>query len=135
MKKLQYKIWDKPNKTWIETPYCINQFGDLQVNNVILNNTEDFEAVLCTGKNDTNSNHIYEGHILKDDSNIYVVRFGKYQANNNRIYSNEMAYGFYIEYLTQYLNEIIDHATEIQYATIIGHELENPELLKRFKRG
>jgi len=130
MKNMRYKIWDKPNKKWVETPYCINQFGDLQVNNVIFNNMEEFEVILYTGKNDSNGNPIYEGHILKDDSNFYVVRFGKYQANNNKSYNNEMAYGFCIEYLNQHLNEIIDHATYIQYGTIIGHELESPELLK-----
>ena len=130
MKNLRYKIWDIPNKKWVETPYCINQFGDLQVKNVIFNNMEEFEVVLYTGKNDSNENPIYEGHILKDDSNFYVVRFGKYQADNNKSYINEMVYGFYIEYLNKHLNEIIDHATYIQYGTIIGHELESPELLK-----
>jgi len=130
MKNLRYKIWDIPNKKWVETPYCINQFGDLQVKNVIFNNMEEFEVVLYTGKNDSSGNPIYEGHILKDDSNFYVVGFGKYRADNNKSYNNEMAYGFYIEYLNQHLNEIIDHATYIEYGTIIGHKLESPELLK-----
>jgi len=135
---LKYKIWDIPNKQWVEPPYTINQYGDLQVKNVIFNNMDDFKVVLFTGFYDSNrtleypkGHPIYEGHILKDDSNIYVVNFGKYQADNNRAYNNEFAYGFFIEYkLPKNINEVIDHATRIQYDEIIGHEFENPELLK-----
>jgi hypothetical protein len=133
---LKYKIWDKPNKKWVNTPYCVNQYGDLQVKDVIFNNMDDFKIVLCADKNDMTrtteypkGKPIYEGHILKDDSNTYVVRFGEYQANDNHIYNNEVAYGFYIEYISH--PGVIDHATRIEYGTIIGHELENPELLKK----
>jgi len=135
---LRYKIWDIPNKQWVKPPYCINQYGDLQVKDIIFNNMEDFKVVLFTGFYDSNKTiefpigcPIYEGHIIKDDSNIYVVRFGKYQANNNIAYNNEFAYGFCIEYISpKSIAEIIDHATYISYGTIIGHELENPELLE-----
>jgi hypothetical protein len=133
MKNLKYKIWDIPSKKWVEVPYCINQYGDLQVKNIIFNNNDDFKVFLYTGKNDSTrtvefpkGKPIYEGHILQDDSNIYVIRFGEYKANNNKSYHNELAYGFYIEYIKPARSEkIIDHATRIQYGTIIGCELEN----------
>lgn len=76
------------------------------------------------------ANHkmIFEDDIVKDDTNIAIVRFGKYQANNNHAYSNEVAYGFYLEFISH--RGVIDHATKLKYYEVIGNVLDNPEMLK-----
>ena len=128
MRLFKYKIWDIPNKKWVGIPYALTQFGDLLCKGMVFKNMSDFEVCRFTGRRDYKNKEIYEGHILKDDSNIYIIRFGNYKANNNKSYSNEPAYGFYIEYISH--KGVIDHATRIEYGTIIGNEFENPELLK-----
>lgn len=70
---------------------------------------------------------IYEGDIVKDDTNVAIVRFGKYRANNNQLYNNEFAYGVYLEFLSH--KGVIDHATNINYYEVIGNIHDNKELL------
>lgn len=80
------------------------------------------------GVKGSNGYDIFVGDIVKDDTNIAIVKFGKYQANNNRSYSNERAYGFYLEFISH--KGIIDHATNLEYYEVIGNIHDNPELLK-----
>lgn len=66
---------------------------------------------LNTWKKDINDKEIWEDMWLEDDGNIWKVKFGEYKANNNRLYMNEYAYGFYLE--SQSHPGVIDHATSI----------------------
>jgi hypothetical protein len=68
------------------------------------------------------------GNILKDDTNIAIIKFGKYKANNNKLYNNEETYGFYLEYISH--KGVIDHATNVEYWEVIGNIKDNPELLE-----
>jgi hypothetical protein len=43
---------------------------------------------LNTWKKDINGEDIYEDMILDDDGNVWKVKFGEYQANNNQSYIN-----------------------------------------------
>jgi len=87
----------------------------------------DYKWMQCIGLRNCNGRDIFEGDIVKDDTNIAVVRFGEYQANNNHSYSNEAAYGFYLEYISH--KGVIDHATNVKYYEVIGNIFENPELI------
>jgi hypothetical protein len=71
---------------------------------------------LNTWKKDFNGENIYEDMILEDDGNVWEVKFGEYQANNNQNYMNEFAYGFYLKSISH--PGVIEHATGIHWMTI-----------------
>lgn len=111
---LQYKIWDKPNKEWVKPPYCINQYGDLQVKDVVLFMNDDFEVVIYTGLNDCkrtkeypNGQRIYEFDIV----NVPYNNIGKVLVKFDRGIFNISRY-------------------DVSKCEVIGNKFDNPELLK-----
>lgn len=112
---LKYKIWDIPNKKWVKPPYCINQFGDVQVNGVIFNNSEDFETCEYTGMHDKIDKECYESDIVKEGNSIGVVRFVDGQ--------------FIIDWVQNkdFWSDTLKH--HLPNAEIIGNEHDNPDLL------
>ncbi|RCX20895.1 putative phage protein (TIGR01671 family) [Anaerobacterium chartisolvens] len=133
MHNLAFRAWDKKNKRMFYAG-SLSGVGDFYMaqHKDDINFYErfliDYEWTRSTGIESYNRKTIFENDIVKDDTNIYVVRFGNYKANNNRIYNNEVAYGFYIESLSH--KGVIDHATRIEYYEVIGNIYENPEFLE-----
>lgn len=81
----------------------------------------------CTGFKDMNKNLVFENDVVQEDTNIAVVKFGFYTANNNKSYYNQEAYGFYLEYISH--SGVIDHVSDFGCWEIKGNIYENPELL------
>ncbi len=136
-RKINFRAWDKKNKYMFYAgslsgvgDFYMARYEDKTCDGEEFYNRfsgVDYEWLQGTGMQSANNRDIFDGDIVKDDSNIAIVRFGKYQANNNRIYSNEVAYGFYLEYLSH--KGVIDHATKLEYYDVIGNIYENPELI------
>lgn len=124
MGDLKFRYWDTFDKK--EPKMIYFNFNKLSAGTVY----PDMDSVMQSREcKDLNGNDIYEGDIVKEDTNIAIVRFGEYQANNNRMYQSETAYGFYLEYLSH--KGVIDHATKLNWYEVIGNIYENPELLMR----
>ena len=134
MRKIMFRAWDKKKKVMMYLG-SLSAVGDhymfLNSENHGANSYElfmvNYEWLQGTGMRSTNNRDIFDGDIVKDDNNVAIVRFGEYQANNNRIYYNEVAYGFYLEYLS--CKGVVDHATKLKYWEVIGNIYENPELI------
>lgn len=135
---IKVRAWDKKNKRmlYLGSLSAVGDFYRTKFNEKgILDETSfadfyerfmlDFEWNQSTNKESLNHKTVFVNDIVKDDTNIAVVRFGEYQANNNRMYNNEVAYGFYLEFLSG----VIDHATNLDDYEVIGNIYENPELL------
>ncbi len=83
---------------------------------------EVYNNTVCqyTGLHDKNGNKIFKGDIVKEESTIGIVKFGKY--------SNGFHCGFYIEWRAfPYLRpELAFWNSKIQ---VVGNIFDNPELL------
>lgn len=126
--KLQYKIWDKPNKQWVSPPYYINQYGDLGVKDMIFMGSDDFDVVLCSGLKH-NDSFIYEGSIIYVLNGIGVVKFGERMPNDYNV-------GFYIDWISEYAKNM--HRSDLGYwlknrsknIMLIGNIQENKEIIE-----
>lgn len=137
---LQYKIWDIPNKKWVEPPYCINQFGDLQVKDVIFQNMSDFKICVFTGLRDNkrtkefpNGQAIYEGDIIPYHFNekiLGIIKYGEYKNICDDVHGGNV--GFYVYFIDEFHRNITrkDLAYWAKISHVIGNVYENSDLLE-----
>lgn len=78
----------------------------------------------CTGLPDKNSRKIFELDIIKSDSDIGIVKFGRYQ--------NHFHFGFYVDWIScPHLRSELGFWNE--RSSVVGNIFDNPELLKERK--
>jgi hypothetical protein len=115
MRSFKYKIWDVPNKHWVETPYTLTQFGDLLCNGMVFANMSDFEVCEYAGARDQFKTEIFEGNILVCGKSVGEVTFEdcqfKIKWHINKDFWNDM-----LKY----------HA---ENSKVIGHIFDNPRMI------
>lgn len=78
----------------------------------------------CTGLPDKNRRKIFENDIIKSDSDIGIVKFGRYQ--------NDFHFGFYVDWTScPHLRSELGFWSE--RSSVVGNIFDNPELLKEGK--
>lgn len=116
MSKPLYRIWDIQAQQYVHPMegYYINLNGDI-LNMFYRIKLEDYIIQRCTGEKDVNGKYIYEGDIVETHPNVV----SSIQAIVNFNTGN-----FVIEDLQGYEELTFEDAL-----TVIGNNLENPELL------
>jgi uncharacterized phage protein (TIGR01671 family) len=127
MREIKFRAWNKKNKRWYkgnESCLAISEHGDLyQISHdgVGWDISDEYDVLFFTGLLDRHGKEIFEGDVVKIDTNeIGVVRW-----DNGREY--DFMYGWNIDWLQttgQTLSIIIKHKPEI-----IGNIYENSDLL------
>ncbi|MDD5454052.1 MAG: YopX family protein [Candidatus Ratteibacteria bacterium] len=75
------------------------------------------ESYLFTGKKDKKGKEIYEGDFLKDDNNLYLIKWSEEQA------------GIMIARKGWMYDHFITEMNDLKELEVVGNILENPELL------
>lgn len=88
MERFKFRVWDKQQKKYEDTPKLINQKGELVSFYVRDDLSNFYDIEQCTGLKDKNGKLIYENDIIKCPSGIYRIAvddFGLWTAiyNNN----------------------------------------------------
>lgn len=96
-----------------------------------VDNFEDVELLQSTGLKDKNGTEIFEGDILKENSMVGIVKFGRYldyeyiqYGLDGWLFSEKLKLGFVDTPLTEY---VLDPHCSIE---VIGNKFEHPHLLE-----
>lgn len=96
-----------------------------------VDNFEDVELLQSTGLKDKNGTEIFEGDILKENSMVGIVKFGRYldyeyiqYGLDGWLFSEKLKLGFVDTPLTEY---VLDPHCSIE---VIGNIYEHPHLLE-----
>ena len=139
MKETLFRGKREDNKEWVEGFYCkrktghytgmrfaekykeciIKEFSD---GGIYFAEVDPETACQYTGLTDKNIKKIFEEDIVKKDSDIGVVKFGKY--------GNGFHYGFYVQWVTC-LNLRPELAFWNSRVECVGNIFDNPELLNK----
>ena len=139
-REIKFRVWDKTTNTMFEdakNTYITIEFfiGMVDINGIKLDYENECEAVLMqyTGLKDKNIKKIYEGDILKEQTqsgfNYSVVKFGEIDISVSC--EPKMCTCFY-----HYFSNFNDNRREVPLGNnlknieVIGNIYENPELFK-----
>ena len=130
----KYRTWDKvAEDMFIPEALELDKYG--KVTGIFSKGTmfsiEDFELLQSTGLKDKNDKEIFEGDILKENSMLGIVKFGRYldyeyiqYGLDGWLFSEKLKLGFVDTPLTEY---VLDPHCSIE---VIGNIYEHPHLLE-----
>jgi uncharacterized phage protein (TIGR01671 family) len=96
-----------------------------EIGKIIPEFTDDIIPLQYTGLRDKNGKGIYEGDILKDSEQTYIVKFGELD-NNEGLYP---FIGFYLEHLIHRDYDGPFSSDDQNVIEVIGNIYENPNLV------
>lgn len=131
MSDLHFKAWDKTNKKWIDD-FLMSENGvvygvpDMVEDKVLSIDWQNIEVIQYTGLKDSNHKKIYEGDICEYQNNFFNAIL------KVRVYKEDGCFWY------KHVSKDVDkHFSRILVFSmhdeleVIGHTLQNPELLER----
>ncbi|MBU3205155.1 YopX family protein [Clostridium algidicarnis] len=117
----EFKIWDKRENKWLEAGQeLLGYVFYWKSESTIGYLTDRFILIRALGNKDKNGNMIYDGSIIRCDKRLFIVRWFK------------DAGGFFSCIRTDDENGYPNlNIGTLKGVEVIGHELENPEILKK----
>ncbi len=122
-REIRFRAWDNDFKVmhhFLEKSHLLPVSQPLHT---YLNN-ERFEVMQYTGIKDRNGKEIFEGDVVKDSEQTYIVRFGE------QIEVDIEFIGFYFEHIYDKTFNGAFSSFDSNVLEIIGNIYDNPELTK-----
>lgn len=111
MREIKFRVWDKQQKKWIDTPM------ELPIKDIPL--YKDYIWIQFTGKCDIRGKEIYEGDIVR------------FQRREGEVFTGEIAYiEEYGAYFVIHSGISDNQLYAFSQYEVIGNIFENPELLE-----
>jgi len=141
--KYKFRAWDRyskkmlyPKNFYSDSPYQFLFGFELPITEGIKKapsyRKNFLEVMMWTALKDRGNKKIYEGDILENEGNIWVVKFGQYD-NEELFDDNISGNGWYIKLIRGYdwskIRDLADE-TDAEMFRVFGNIYENPEILK-----